>query len=56
VNLFEELIVALPDLTPEDFAPITGSIKLRDDADGEGAYIEKWNYKKPIPAGFKLGK
>lgn len=56
MTLFEELIAALPDLTPEDFAPIIGSIKLRDDADGEGAYIEKWNYKKPIPAGFKLGK
>lgn len=56
MNLYEQLIAALPDLTSQDFAPITGTIKLRDDADGQGAYIEKWNYAKPIPDGFKLGK
>jgi hypothetical protein len=37
-------------LTP--FAPIV----LQDDADGEGAYIAKWDYSKPIPDGLKLGK
>jgi len=31
-------------------------IVLRDDSDGEGIYIEKWEYSKPIPDGLKLGK
>ena len=31
-------------------------ITLRDDSDGLGAYIEEWNYSKPIPKGLKLGK
>jgi len=29
---------------------------LCDDSDGLGAYIAKWEYPKPIPAGLKLGK
>lgn len=29
---------------------------LRNDSDGVGDYIEKWEYHKPIPEGFKLGK
>jgi hypothetical protein len=56
VSLYEELKAALPELTNEDFNPITGSILLVDDSDGLGAYIEKWEYSKPIPKGFKLGK
>lgn len=56
MGLFEDLIEALPELTADDFHPFTGTIVLRDDSDGEGAYIDKWNYSKPIPQGFKLGK
>jgi len=56
MTLYEELLAALPELTPADFAPFTGTIVLRDDSDGEGVYIEKWEHSKPIPAGFKLGK
>ena len=56
MGLFEELTKALPDLTPDDFHPRYGKIRLRDDSDGEGPYIEKWEYDKPIPTGFKLGK
>jgi hypothetical protein len=33
-----------------------GTIELRDDSDGEGVYIDVWNYSKPIPEGLKLGK
>lgn len=33
-----------------------GSIRLQDDLDGQGAYIAKWEYSKPIPDGLKLGK
>lgn len=55
--LYDDLIAALPELAgkPDEFL-IQGSIRLRDDSDGENAYIEKWEYTKPIPEGFKLGK
>jgi len=56
MGLFEELVKALPELTIEDFHPRHGTISLRDDSDGLGAYIEKWDYSKPLPEGFKLGK
>ena len=56
MTLYEQLIAALPELTAADFAPFTGSIVLRDDSDGQGVYIEKWQYAKPVPNGFKVGK
>ena len=56
MSLFEQLLEALPELTADDFHPRHGTITLRDDSDGLGAYIEKWNYFKPLPEGFKLGK
>ena len=55
--LFDELIQALPELAENmDEFGFGGSIILRDDSDGEGAYIAKWEYSKPLPKGFKLGK
>jgi hypothetical protein len=56
MTLWEKIIAAYPELTDNDFSPIDGCIKLRDDSDGLGAYIEKWEYSKPIPDGLKLGK
>lgn len=56
MNLLEQLRAALPELTNEDFNPITGTVLLVDDSNGLGAYIEKWEYSKPIPKGLKLGK
>jgi hypothetical protein len=56
MSLFDELLQALPELSDEDFDSNKGTIVLRDDSDGLGAYIEKWEYSKPIPEGFKLGK
>ena len=55
--LYEDIINALPELAdkPEEFG-IGGSIVLRDDSDGAGAYIDKWEYSKPLPKGMKLGK
>jgi hypothetical protein len=55
MDLFTQITAAYPELTEEDFRPITGSITLRDDGDGI-QYIAKWEYSKPIPAGLKLGK
>ena len=56
MSLLEDLIAAVPELTQDDFAPNKGTISLRDDWDGLGAYIEKWEHTKPIPTGFKVGK
>lgn len=53
--LYDDLVSAIPTLTSEDFGRL-GTIELRDDSDGFGAYIAKWEYSKPIPEGFKLGK
>lgn len=54
MTLFEQIIAAYPELSENDFA--NGSIRLQDDSDGLGAYIAKWDYDQPIPAGLKLGK
>ena len=55
--LYDDLIAALPELKDKHNEFVcSGSIHLQDDADGEGAYIAKWEYSKPLPAGLKLGK
>ncbi len=57
MSLYEQIIQALPELADKikEFGPF-GSIELCDDSDGQGAYIAKWDYSKPIPDGLKLGK
>ena len=57
MTLYEQIIEALPELADksQEFG-VFGSIELKDDSDGLGAYIAKWEYSKPIPAGLKLGK
>ena len=55
-TLFEKIIEIYSELQDVDFHPITGSIGLQDDSDGQGAYIAKWEYSQPIPNGLKLGK
>jgi hypothetical protein len=56
MDLYTQIVTAYPELTTNDFGGINGSILLRDDSDGKGAYIARWDYSKPIPAGLKLGK
>lgn len=56
MSLYEQIIAVYPELTGDDFDPISGSILLQDDSDGQGAYIAKWEYEQPIPDGLKLGK
>ena len=56
MNLLNDIIISYPELKEEDFYPSTGFIHIVDDSDGRGAYIAKWDYEKPIPAGLKLGK
>ena len=55
MELWEKIIEAYPEIKPSDHFGQLG-ISLRDDSDGLGAYIAKWEYSQPIPAGLKLGK
>lgn len=55
MELWEKIIEAYPEIQPTDNFDRLG-IYLRDDADGKGAYIEKWEYSKPVPQGLKIGK
>jgi hypothetical protein len=55
MNIVETIMEAYPELTSQDFWT-NGSIEVKDNSDGQGAYLSKWEYKKPIPKGLKLGK
>jgi hypothetical protein len=55
MELWEKIIEAIPELNATDDFKSFG-IFLKDDADGQGAYIAEWNYSKPLPAGMKVGK
>jgi hypothetical protein len=54
--LYDDIKKIYPELLDNDFNFINGAINLRNDSDGKGDFIEKWEYEKPIPAGMKLGK
>jgi|LakMenEpi03Aug12_release.lakeMendotaPanAssembly.Ray.scaffolds.fasta_scaffold3020984_1 hypothetical protein len=56
MNTYEIIVNAYPELTDSDFQPPMGTIFLRDDSDGLGIYVEKWEYSKPLPKGMKVGK
>lgn len=58
MTIYETIIATYPELTitPEYDPFFDGTILLQDDSDGQGVYIAKWNYSKPIPDGLKLGK
>lgn len=53
--LDEQIKAIYPELTDDDFSPDSGSILLKDDGDGV-VYLAKWEYSKPLPKGFKVGK
>ena len=55
MTIYEKIIETYPELTDTDFGSF-GTIALQDDSDGAGAYIAKWEYSKPLPAGLKVGK
>ena len=55
MELWEKIIEAYSEINPtDDFVRL--GIWLQDDSDGLGAFIAKWEYSKPLPAGLKLGK
>lgn len=43
MSLFDKILKLRPSLTISDFA-LGGPIALRNDSDGKGAYIEKWEH------------
>jgi len=53
--MYDLIIAAYPELTDSELF-WNGTIILMNDSDGQGDYIAKWEYDKPIPAGLKLGK
>lgn len=55
MNIVETIISTYPALTSKDFWS-NGCIEVRDDSDGQGAYLAKWEYSQPIPEGLTLGK
>jgi len=55
MSLYDDLVAALPEL--EDSPAFSnGTIILQNDADEVGDYVAKWNYSKPLPKPFKVGK
>jgi hypothetical protein len=56
MSLFEQIVSVYPELSNTDFDPFHGIILLKNDGDGKGDFIAKWDYEKPIPTGLKLGK
>ena len=52
MSLYDLVIAELPELA-DSSSFYDGTIMLRDDSDGEGAYIHTWNYSQPIPASLK---
>lgn len=53
MSLYDEIIKHYPELKDSNEFN-RGKISLRND--GNGDYIEKWEYEKPIPNGFTIGK
>jgi hypothetical protein len=49
MSLYEMIIEEYPELADSKEIGI-GSIILRNDSDGTGDYIAKWEYSKPVPA------
>ncbi len=55
MTIWEQIFEAYPELA--DSKPSAySSIIIRNDSDGVGDYIEKWEYLKPMPDGLTLGK
>jgi len=55
MSLYDDLVATLPELE-DSLAFSNGTIILQNDSDEAGDYIAKWDYVKPLPKGFKVGK
>ena len=52
MSLYEMIIAEYPELADSQEIR-TGSIILRNDSDGTGDYIAKWEYTKPLTSALK---
>ena len=52
--MFNLITAIYSELTDMDFG-YRGSIQIKDDSDGKGAYLSKWEYKKPLPKDWFIG-
>ena len=52
LTLYDKIIAAFPELTDKDFDSDFGVISLRND--GEGDYIAKWEYSKPLTSALEV--
>jgi hypothetical protein len=50
MSLYDLIVAELPELENSEEFNRGGSISLRDDSDGTGEYIARWEYSKPVPA------
>ena len=55
MTLYDTILATYPELENSKFFR-DGTIILQNDSDDQGDYILKWDYKKPLPHGLKLGK
>jgi len=44
MTLYEKIKALYPELSPLDFNPMHGSIRLQNDSDGKGDYIAAWDH------------
>jgi hypothetical protein len=43
--LYDKIIALYPSLTSDEFHPMRGTILLKNDSDGKGDYIAKWEHE-----------
>lgn len=53
MSLYEKIIETYPELI-DSLEFVHGSIHLQNDGDGD--YIAKWEYEKPLPEGLTVGQ
>jgi len=44
MTLYDKIKLIYSSLTISDFDPMTGTIRLQNDSDGNGDYIKSWNH------------
>ena len=54
MTLYDKIIALYPELTIQDFHPLTDTITLQNDSDGKGDYIAKWEHTLPKPTDEEL--
>ncbi len=57
MSLYDDLIAALPnEVDAINYAISLNQIVIQNDSDDLGDFIAVWDFAKPLPKGFKVGK